>query len=119
MQLVQIRARHDETRWPGHFGLILHIEYAKVHRLGGLDLVLGEELAGPEPQHVQSTHDLGSVDVSVVPVDREVPTDDDASAVDRTTIEVRDLDWVRGISEVHDRRSALVPPLHLDVASWH
>src|SRR2546427_446389 len=52
-QLVHVRPCHDEARRPDDARLVLRIEVVPVHQLRGLDLVLREEPARHEIQHIE------------------------------------------------------------------
>src|SRR5258708_5757404 len=119
VQLIQIGARDDHVRGPGHLRLFLRVELVHADERGRVDLVLGKVLARQQLENVETTRDLGRVDTAVVPVCRPVAPDDQIGGVERTAIEVPDLDRVGRVGEVEHRQAALVPRLDHDVAARH
>src|SRR4029450_9381107 len=63
-----------------------------------------------------AARDLGSVEVAVEPVGRPVAAGDQRLGVNRSAVEVGDLDRVCAVGEVEHRHAALIPRLRHDVA---
>ena len=99
------------TYWYGN-----HIYGTEIIR--GLDVLTLEasELARLECQYVQPANDLGAVNVIAVPVGRPEATRNQFLSVDRSTVEIGNLDRITRVSEVDNGNATLVPGL---VPRWH
>ena len=107
------------VRRPREQRLQLRVELLHLHHVGGVDLVLGQVLAGLEAEDIQAARDLGAVDEAVVPVGGPVAAREHLFLAQRAAVEERDLDRVGAVGEVEHRQAALVPRLHHDVAAGH
>src|SRR5438105_12157394 len=70
-------------------------------------------------EEFQPAGDLGSVNLAVVPIRGPVAAEHKQIRIDGTTIEIRNLDGMSSIGEIHYRDAALVPSLHFDIATRH
>src|SRR6185503_16534912 len=113
-----ISLRHNQLLWPLNLLLILNIQLGNSNSLCCIDLVLRQEFRWSEFKNIQASSNLRRVDVSVVPVSRPVATKYQHLRIDRTTIEVSNLNWLSSISEVHDRDATLIPRLNFNVPAW-
>src|SRR6266568_7111148 len=84
---------------------------------GGVDFVLRQELGGREFKDVEAARDFGAVDVAVVPVGRPFAAEDKHLGINGPAVEISNLEWFRGVGEIHDGDAALIPGLHFDVAA--
>jgi hypothetical protein len=77
-ELVGQGPGHDWAVGPNDPRLVLRVELLPAHRVGRIDLVLRQELAGRKLQNIQPTRDLGANDEPVVPVGGPLPASEEA-----------------------------------------
>src|SRR5207244_4890366 len=78
-----------------------------------------EFLCRRQLENIQPPCDLRSVNLAVVPIRGPVAAEHKQIRIDGTTIEIRNLDGMSSIGEIHYRNAALVPSLHFDIATRH
>src|SRR5262249_34482994 len=88
-----------------------------LHCLSGIDLILSQGLCRAQFEDVESASDLRSVDVTVVPVSRPVAAQYQHLRINRSAIEICNLNRMVGVGKVHHRDAALIPGLHFYVAA--
>src|SRR6202008_128072 len=108
LELIDVRARDDEGRRPGHPGLILRVEIIEMHELRRRDLVGRDQAARLELEYVEPARNLRAVDVAVVPVRRPCAGVPRLRSVDGSAVEERDLPGMRRVGPIEDRDPTLI-----------